>query len=45
MKEHLSVIDSSNVESYKMLSKKILDIAKIKNKDRDYKVIENYLEE
>ncbi|MDD7374264.1 MAG: DUF2520 domain-containing protein [Sarcina ventriculi] len=45
VKEHLSVIDSSNVESYKMLSKKILDIAKIKNKDRDYKVIENYLEE
>ena len=45
IKGHLSVINSDNVESYKMLSKKILNIAKIKNKDRDYKNIEDYLEE
>ena len=28
---------------YKLLSKKILEIAKVKNKNRDYKNIEEYL--
>lgn len=44
IKGHLSVINPDNVRDYKMLSKKVLNIAKVKNKDRDYKNIENYLE-
>lgn len=40
---HLSVINVEHIELYKLLSKNILDIAKIKNKHRDYSCLEEVL--
>lgn len=40
---HLNVIPEEDKELYRLLSKNILKIAKIKNKDRDYKNLEEYL--
>ncbi|ATD56147.1 DUF2520 domain-containing protein [Clostridium chauvoei] len=43
IKAHCNSLYGIDKELYKMLSKNILEIAKIKNKDRDYKEIEEYL--
>ena len=40
---HLNVIPEEDKELYRLLSKNILKIAKIKNQDRDYKNLEEYL--
>ena len=40
---HLNVIPEADKELYRLLSKNILKIAKIKNQDRDYKNLEEYL--
>lgn len=40
---HLNVIPEADKELYRLLSKNILKIAKIKNLDRDYKNLEEYL--
>lgn len=40
---HLNVIPEKDKELYRLLSKNILKIAKIKNQDRDYKNLEEYL--
>lgn len=42
---HLSVLKKEDKELYKLLSKNILKIAKIKNPDRDYKNLDEYLGE
>lgn len=42
---HLNVLNEEDKELYKLLSKNILKIAKIKNSDRDYKNLEEYLGE
>lgn len=42
---HLSVLKEEDKELYKLLSKNILKIAKIKNPDRDYKNLDEYLGE
>ncbi|MGN1132636.1 MAG: Rossmann-like and DUF2520 domain-containing protein [Ruminococcus sp.] len=44
VKKHLSVLDSKDdFLVYKVLSKRILEIAKSKNKEKDYKTLENIL--
>lgn len=40
---HLNVIPEEDKELYRLLSKNILKIAKVKNLDRDYKNLEEYL--
>jgi predicted short-subunit dehydrogenase-like oxidoreductase (DUF2520 family) len=40
---HLNIIPEEDKELYRLLSKNILKIAKIKNQDRDYKNLEEYL--
>ena len=40
---HLNLIPEEDKELYRLLSKNILKIAKIKNQDRDYKNLEEYL--
>lgn len=42
---HLNVLNEEDKDLYKLLSKNILKIAKIKNADRDYKNLEKYLGE
>ena len=42
---HLNVIPEEDKELYRLLSKNILKIAKVKNLDRDYKNLEEYLGE
>ena len=42
---HLSVLKKEDKELYKLLSKNILKIAKMKNPDRDYKNLDEYLGE
>lgn len=42
---HLSVLQEEDKELYRLLSKNILKIAKVKNSDRDYKNLEEYLGE
>ena len=42
---HLSVLREDDKELYRLLSKNILKIAKVKNSDRDYKNLEEYLGE
>lgn len=43
IKKHLDAMDNENRELYQTLSKNIVPIAKEKNKDRDYREIEEYL--
>lgn len=43
IKKHLDTMDKENSELYKTLSRNIVPIAKEKNKDRDYREIEQYL--
>lgn len=40
---HCNALDNDDKKVYKLLSKKILELAKLKNKDRDYQEIEEYL--
>ena len=40
---HLNVLNEEDKDLYKLLSKNVLKIAKIKNSDRDYKNLEEYL--
>ena len=40
---HLNVIREEDKELYRLLSKNILKIAKVKNQDRNYKNLEEYL--
>lgn len=40
---HLNVLNEEDKDLYKLLSKNILKIAKIKNSERDYKSLEEYL--
>lgn len=40
---HLNVIPEEDKELYRLLSKNILKIAKVKNRDRDYKNLQDYL--
>ena len=40
---HLNVIPEEDKELYRLLSKNILKIAKVKNLNRDYKNLEEYL--
>lgn len=40
---HLNVIPEEDKELYRLLSKNILKIAKVKNLDRDYKNLQDYL--
>ena len=40
---HLNVIPEEDKELYRLLSKNILKIAKVKNLERDYKNLEEYL--
>lgn len=42
---HLNVIREEDKELYRLLSKNVLNIAKIKNRDRSYKNLEEYLGE
>ena len=42
---HLNVIREEDKELYRLLSKNILKIAKVKNKNRNYKNLEEYLGE
>ena len=42
---HLSVLREEDKELYRLLSKNILKIAKVKNLERDYKNLEEYLGE
>ena len=42
---HLNVISEEDKELYRLLSKNILKIAKVKNKNRNYKNLEEYLGE
>lgn len=42
---HLNALNEEDKDLYKLLSKNILKIAKIKNSDRDYKNLEEYLGE
>lgn len=42
---HLNVLREEDKELYRLLSKNILKIAKVKNSDRDYKNLEEYLGE
>lgn len=43
LKSHCNALKSDDEILYKLLSKNILEIAKVKNKNRDYKNIEEYL--
>lgn len=43
IKKHCKVLGSSDERLYKLLSEKVLEIAKTKNNDRNYKYIEEYL--
>ena len=43
LESHCNVLKSDDEILYKLLSKKVLEIAKVKNKNRDYKNIEEYL--
>lgn len=43
IKKHLDAMDNANKELYQILSRNIVPIAKKKNKDRDYREIEEYL--
>lgn len=45
VKSHLNVLDDEDKELYKLISKKLLDIAIIKNKDRDYTDLKVIMEE
>lgn len=40
---HLNVLNEEDKDLYKLLSKNVLKIAKIKNSERDYKSLEKYL--
>lgn len=43
VKKHLSVLNDNDKELYISVSKKVLEVAKIKNKDRDYSEMEDIL--
>nr|WP_279289641.1 Rossmann-like and DUF2520 domain-containing protein [Clostridium gasigenes] len=43
IESHCNVLNEDDESLYKLLSKNVLEIAKSKNKDRDYKNIEEYL--
>ena len=44
VRKHMSVFDKKTNEIYKAVSKEVLEIAKIKNKDRDYSKMEEVLQ-
>ena len=43
MKAHMDALSAEDRELYRLLSKKLLLVAKEKNPQRDYKELENYL--
>lgn len=43
--KHCEVLNENDKELYKLLSRDLLEVAKIKNENRDYKKLQNYLEE
>lgn len=45
VKKHLNCFNEEDKKIYKLLSKKLIDISKIKNKDRDYTELENVIGE
>lgn len=45
IKRHLDVIPKEDTDMYKLLSTRILEISKSKNKNRDYKEMERFLNE
>lgn len=45
VQKHLDVLEGKEYEIYKLLSQKILELAKIKNKDRNYSELERRLKE
>ena len=45
VEKHCEVLNDDDKELYKLLSKELLEVAKIKNENRDYKKLQKYLEE
>lgn len=43
VKKHLGCLSGDDRKIYKLLSRKLIDISKIKNKDRDYQELENVI--
>lgn len=44
IKSHVKVIKSEDLELYRLLSKNLLELSKVKNPGRDYKELEEYLQ-
>ena len=45
VKKHLESLNKEDRELYRLLTKKVLEIAKVKNKDRDYSNFNIIMEE
>lgn len=44
VKSHVKVVKSEDLELYRLLSKNLLELSKVKNSGRDYKELEEYLQ-